>query len=339
MGVFHYVTINTDPVKLPQHALFGASVTEVTDPSFHFIEARVHDVLQGFNATMDSRIATMACTHNHITSQINQSKVSPTFTGTVSLPNPINILIATGLGTDTLPLSDYLTNYIDGHRFSDGVDMTNIYLENSSYLHYPNNVTGLCVLNSAENAYVPVFCEDVFIGGDSVIAGTSIAGLIDEKVGVPYTGFFIPSGVTDINLGYLANVSSDIQQQFTTLTTSIINLDNTLTANITAVDNSVTSKTFNPLILGGTTLYNINYSGVDTLGVTSNEANPSSRVLQPVVCSELYTGGTPTAIGTSLTSRLNIKVNAADTTTTVTADESKLVTSGAVHSALAGKLN
>ena len=337
VGGFHYLTINTDPVKLPQHALFGASVTEVTDPSFHFIEARVHDVLQGFNATMDSRIATMACTHNHITSQINQSKVSPTFTGTVSLPNPTNILIAAGLGTDTL--SDYLTNYIDGHRFSDGVDMTNIYLENSSYLHYPNNVTGLGVLNSAENAYVPVFCEDVFIGGDSVIAGTSIAGLIDEKVGVPYTGFFIPSGVTDINLGYLANVSSDIQQQFTTLTTSVINLDNTLSANISTVDNTITTRTFNPLILGGTTLYNINYSGVDTLGVTSNEANSVNRVLQPVVCSELYTGGTPTAIGTSLTSRLNLKVNAADTTTTVTADESKLVTSGAVHSALAGKLN
>ena len=195
------------------------------------------------------------------------------------------------------------------------------------------------VINTARSAYVPVFCEDVFVGGDSTNVGSSVQALINDKVSSPYAGFTIPVTVNNTNLGYLENVSSDIQQQFTTLTTSIINVDNTLTANITAVDNSVTSKTFNPLILGGTTLYNINYSGVDTLGVTSNEANPVNRVLQPVVCSELYTGGTPTAIGTSLTSRLNLKVNAADTTTTVTADESKLVTSGAVHSALAGKLN
>jgi hypothetical protein len=331
VGGFHYLTINTDPVKFPQHALFGASVTEVTDPSFHFIEARVHDVLHGFNATMDSRLATMACTHNHITSQINQSKVSPTFTGTVSLPNPINILIATGLGTDTLPLSDYLTNYIDGHRFSDGVDMTNIYLENSSYLHYPNNVTGLGVLNSAENAYVPVFCEDVFIGGDSVIPGKSIAELIDEKVGVPYTGFFIPSGVTDVNLGYLSNVSSDIQQQ------------------IDDVSANVTNKIFNPIILGQnaathTLLYgssnfpNVAIQSSITLNGL-NVANAAGDDFNPIFCSELYTGGSSASVGTSLTAQLAGKVNTTDTTTSVTADESKLVTSGAVHTALAGKLN
>ena len=338
------LTTNGVDIVNVQPKLYARSFTETTDPSFNFIKSGVHDLTSGYDATKDNRLATMACTDIHITSKINSlvptlisnSFASPTFTGTVSLPNPINIQIAAGLGSDTL--SDYLSNYIDGHTFSDGVDMTNIYLENSSYLQF-NSSTGLGVLNSAENAYVPVFCEDVFIGGDSVTPGTSIAGLIDEKVGVPYTGFFIPSGVTDINLGYLANVSSDIQQQFTTLTTSIINVDNTLTANITAVDNSVTSKTFNPLILGGTTLYNINYSGVDTLGVTSNEANPSSRVLQPVVCSELYTGGTPTTIGTSLTSRLNLKVNTADTTSNVTEGDSKLITSGAVHTALVGKLN
>ena len=338
------LTTNGVDIVNVQPKLYARSFTETTDPSFNFIKSGVHDLTSGYDATKDNRLATMACTDIHITSKINSlvptlisnSFASPTFTGTVSLPNPINIQIAAGLGSDTL--SDYLSNYIDGHTFSDGVDMTNIYLENSSYLQF-NSSTGLGVLNSAENAYVPVFCEDVFIGGDSVTPGTSIAGLIDEKVGVPYTGFFIPSGVTNTNLGYLTNVSSDIQQQFTTLTTSIINVDNTLTANITAVDNSVTSKTFNPLILGGTTLYNINYSGVDTLGVTSNEANPSSRVLQPVVCSELYTGGTPTTIGTSLTSRLNLKVNTADTTSNVTEGDSKLITSGAVHTALAGKLN
>jgi hypothetical protein len=338
------ITENGIPIIKSQQKLYARSITEITDPSFEFIKAGVHDLTSGYDATKDNRIATMACTDIHITSKINSlvptlisnSFASPTFTGTVTIPHPANILIDGGFGAT--PFAGYLTDYIDDYVFEE-LDITDIYLTRNSGLQYPNNITGLGVINTARSAYVPVFCEDVFIGGDSVTPGTSIAGLIDEKVGVPYTGFFIPSGVTDINLGYLANVSSDIQQQFTTLTTSIINVDNTLTANITAVDNSVTSKTFNPLILGGTTLYNINYSGVDTLGVTSNTVNPVNRVLQPVVCSELYTGGTPTAIGTSLTSRLNLKVNTADTTPNVTEGDSKLVTSGAVHTALAGKLN
>ena len=338
------LTTNGVDIVTVQAKLYARSFTETTDPSFNFIKAGVHDLTSGYDATKDNRLATMACTDIHITSKINSlvptlisnSFASPTFTGTVTLPNPINILIQAGLGTDTL--SGYLTDLIDDYVYEE-LDITDIFLTRNSGLQYPNNITGLGVINTARSAYVPVFCEDVFVGGDSTNVGSSVQALINDKVSSPYAGFTIPSGVTNTNLGYLTNVSSDIQQQFTTLTTSIINVDNTLTANITAVDNSVTSKTFNPLILGGTTLYNINYSGVDTLGVTSNEANPSSRVLQPVVCSELYTGGTPTTIGTSLTSRLNLKVNTADTTSNVTQGDSKLITSGAVHTALAGKLN
>ena len=330
------LTTNGVDIVTVQAKLYARSFTETTDPSFNFIKSGVHDLTSGYDATKDNRLATMACTDIHITSKINSlvptlisnSFASPTFTGTVTLPNPINILIQAGLGTDTL--SGYLTDLIDDYVFEE-LDITDIFLTRNSGLQYPNNITGLGVINTARSAYVPVFCEDVFVGGDSTNVGSSVQALINDKVSSPYAGFTIPSGVTNTNLGYLTNVSSDIQQQFTTLTTSIINLDNTLTANITAVDNSVTSKTFNPLILGGTTLYNINYSGVDTLGVTSNEANSVNRVLQPVVCSELYTGGTPTAIGTSLTSRLNLKVNTADTTTTVTLGDSKLVSSGGVY--------
>jgi hypothetical protein len=338
------LTTNGVDIVIVQAKLYARSITETTDPNYQGIKAGVHDLTSGYDATKDNRLATMACTDVHITSKINSlvptlisnSFASPTFTGTVTLPNPINILIQAGLGTDTL--SGYLTDLIDDYVFEE-LDLTDIFLTRNSALQFPNNITGFGVINTARSAYVPVFCEDVFVGGDSTNVGSSVQALINDKVSSPYAGFFIPSGVTNTNLGYLTNVSSDIQQQFTTITTSIINLDNTLTANITAVDNSVTSKTFNPLILGGTTLYNINYSGVDTLGVTSNEANPSSRVLQPVVCSELYTGGTPTTIGTSLTSRLNLKVNTADTTPNVTEGDSKLITSGAVHTALAGKLN
>jgi hypothetical protein len=338
------LTTNGVDIVNVQPKLYARSFTETTDPSFNFIKSGVHDLTSGYDATKDNRLATMACTDIHITSKINSlvptlisnSFASPTFTGTVTLPNPINILIQAGLGTSTL--SDYLSDYIDGHTFSDGVDMTNIYLENSSYLQFPINVTGLGVLNSAENAYVPVFCQDVFIGGGPSGAGSSVQALINAKVSSPYLGFTIPTTVNNTNLGYLENVSSDIQQQFTTLTTSIINLDNTLTANISTVDNTITTRTFNPLILGNTTLYNINYSGVDTLGVTSNTANPVNRVLRPVVCSELYTGGTPTAIGTSLTSRLNLKVNTADTTPNVTQGDSKLVSSGGVYTHVAAEV-
>ena len=338
------LTTNGVDIVTVQPKLYARSITETTDPNFEFIKSGVHDLTSGYDATKDNRLATMACTDIHITSKINSlvptlisnSFASPTFTGTVTLPHPANILIPAGLGTDTL--SGYLIDSIDDHVYEE-LDITDIFLTRNSGLQYPNNITGLGVINTARSAYVPVFCEDVFVGGDSTNVGSSVQALINDKVSSPYAGFTIPSGVTNTNLGYLTNVSSDIQQQFTTLTTSIINVDNTLTANITAVDNSVTSKTFNPLILGGTTLYNINYSGVDTLGVTSNEANPNIRVLQPVVCSELYTGGTPTTIGTSLTSRLNLKVNTADTTPNVTEGDSKLITSGAVHTALAGKLN
>ena len=338
------LTTNGVNIVKVQPKLYARSITETTDSNFNFIKSGVHDLTSGYDATKDNRIATMACTDTHITSKINSlvptlisnSFVSPTFTGTVTLPNPTNILITAGLGTDTL--SDYLTNYIDDHTFTDEVDMTDIILSRHSALQTLLTATGLGVINAARNAYVPVFCEDVFVGGDSTSVGLSVQALINAKVSSPYLGFTIPATVNNTNLGYLANVSSDIQQQITTLTTSIINLDNTLSANITAVDNSVTSKTFNPLILGGTTLYNINYSGVDTLGVTSATANPSSRVLQPVVCSELYTGGTPTAIGTSLTSRLNLKVNTADTTPTVTQGDSKLVSSGGVYTHVAAQV-
>jgi hypothetical protein len=173
------LTTNGVDIVTVQPKLYARSITETTDPSFEFIKSGVHDLTSGYDATKDNRLATMACTDIHITSKINSlvptlisnSFASPTFTGTVTLPHPANILIDAGLGTDTL--SGYLTDYIDDHVYEE-LDITDIYLTRNSGLQYPNNITGLGVINTARSAYVPVFCEDVFIGGDSVIPGTSI---------------------------------------------------------------------------------------------------------------------------------------------------------------------
>jgi hypothetical protein len=137
----------------------------------------------------------MACTDIHITSKINSlvptlisnSFASPTFTGTVTLPNPINILIQAGLGTDTL--SGYLTDLIDDYVFEE-LDLTDIFLTRNSALQFPNNITGFGVINTARSAYVPVFCEDVFVGGDSTNVGSSVQALIDDKVGSSIYWFF-----------------------------------------------------------------------------------------------------------------------------------------------------
>ena len=331
------LTTNGVSIVNVQPRLYARSITETTNANFAFIKSGVNDLTSGFNATKDNRLATMACTDAHITNQINSlvpilisnAFVNPTFSGTVTMPNPTNINVGTLLGTT--PLSTYISDSIDDHTFTGAIDMTSINLYGNSHLQFPVNISGLGVLNPTSTAYLSVYCEDVYIGGNSSSIGNSVQTSLNGKVDNPYVGFTIPATVNNTNLGYLANVSSDIQQQFTDVTTSINTLDSTLTASITAVDNGVTAKTFNPLILGNTTLYNINYSGVDTLGVTNNSVDPVNRILHPVVCSELYTGGTTTTIGTSLTSRLNLKVNTADTTTTVVSGDSKLVSSGGVY--------
>jgi hypothetical protein len=173
------LTTNGVDIVTVQPKLYARSITETTDPNFEFIKSGVHDLTSGYDATKDNRLATMACTDIHITSKINSlvptlisnSFASPTFTGTVTLPHPANILIPAGLGTDTL--SGYLIDSIDDHVYEE-LDITDIYLTRNSGLQYPNNITGLGVINTARSAYVPVFCEDVFVGGDSVIPGTSI---------------------------------------------------------------------------------------------------------------------------------------------------------------------
>jgi hypothetical protein len=167
------LTENGIPIIKSQQKLYARSITETTDPSFEFIKAGVHDLTSGYDATKDNRIATMACTDIHITSKINSlvptlisnSFASPTFTGTVTLPNPINILIDGRTWNNTII---WLFNRLyRRYMYLKELDLTDIFLTRNSALQFPNNITGFGVINTARSAYVPVFCEDVFIGGDS----------------------------------------------------------------------------------------------------------------------------------------------------------------------------
>lgn len=361
VGGVTYLTVNADAAKLPQHALFGASVSELTDPSFQFIEARVHDVSYGFNASMDFRLATMACTHNHITSQISASTVSPTFTGTVTLPNPSSVILDFGIFTSTLAV--HLDNVIEEHVFT-SIDLSTIVLANTSALQSPVTLNGLGVLNIAENAYLPVFCSNVYIGGDSSSTGTTITSLLQNKIDKPDPFFVWPSGVTESELGYLSNVTSDIQQQIDDKidkpdasfvwpsSVSAIELGylSNVTSDIQQQIDDISTQGFDPLRLGDndsqsyqlhTLLYSTSFlpnSNQFSNSVFSfpglGVSNAESDAYLPIFCSELYTGGGDTSRGTTLTQHLANKHPLTPVDTTPTLNSNNLITSGGVFDRL-----
>jgi len=57
-----------------------------------------------------------------------------------------------------------------------------------------------------------VFCSDVYVGGDDSSTGSQLTGLLAGKVDKP-DPLFLWSGVGGAELGSLANVTSDVQQQ------------------------------------------------------------------------------------------------------------------------------
>ena len=109
------------PIIRVQPKLYARSITDVTDPSFSYIKAGVHDNASGYDETKDNRIATMACTHNHITSQISASKVSPTFSGTVTLPPATSVQLNYGIFTRTL--DDYIKAFILDSKAGVGLNL------------------------------------------------------------------------------------------------------------------------------------------------------------------------------------------------------------------------
>jgi hypothetical protein len=104
-----------------QPRMFARSITETTDVNFAYIKNGVNDLTSGFNATKDSRLATMACTDTHITSQISASKVSPTFSGTVTLPPATSVRLNYGIFTRTL--DDYIKAFILDSKAGVGLNL------------------------------------------------------------------------------------------------------------------------------------------------------------------------------------------------------------------------
>ena len=109
------------PIIRVQPKLYARSITDVNDHSFSYIKAGVHDNTSGYDETKDNRIATMACTHNHITSQISASKVSPTFSGTVTLPPATSVQLNYGIFTRTL--DDYIKAFILDSKAGVGLNL------------------------------------------------------------------------------------------------------------------------------------------------------------------------------------------------------------------------
>jgi len=361
------LTENGVPIIQSQQKLYARSITETTDPNFNFIKAGVHDLTSGYDETKDNRIATMACTHTHITNTINSlvppliqaAQTNPTFIGTVTLPGPNNILL--DFGVYTTALSTHLDDVISQHVFS-SIDLTSTILANNSALQSPLTVSGLGVLNSTSDAYLPLFCSDVYIGGDATTTGPTITSLLLNKIDKPYPFFVWPSGVTETELGYLSNVTSDIQQQIDkkifkpdasfVWPSSVSAIELGYLSNVTSniqrqIDDlsaNVTNKIYYPLILGQnaathTLLYGS--SNLPNAAIQSsialnglNVANAAGDAFNPIFCSELYTGGSSTSVGTSLTAQLAGKVNVVDVDTTPTSNSNNLITSGGVYNSV-----
>ena len=200
------VTTNGTGIVRPMHKLYARSITETTNAAFSWIKAGVHDVTSGYDTTKDNRLATMACTHNHISAQINQSKVSPTFTGTVTLPSSVLL--------GSIPLVTWAEDLIDTHTFT-SIDMSSTVLTNAS-LQIPAT-DGLTVLNANQNGYMPVFCRELYVEWNPG-SETSLTSLLGEKINKPYSSFVWPSGLTDTELNHITNVTSDVQGQIDSLT-------------------------------------------------------------------------------------------------------------------------
>ena len=149
--------------------------------------------------------------------------------------------------------------------------------------------------------------------------GNQLTGLLGGKIDKPDIFFVWPSGVSSSELSYLANVSSDVQQQ------------------IDDISANVTSRIFSPLNLGQNTLLygtsNLPNAVVQNSIVLNglNVANAAGDAFNPIFCSELYTGGSSTSVGTSLTAQLAGKVNVVDVDITPTLNSTNLITSGGVY--------
>ena len=212
------------------------------------------------------------------------------------------------------------------------LNMSTTTLKNDSGLQ-SSPINGLGVLDASSSNYNPIFCSDVYVTGDSTYPGVPITTLLDDKIDKPTPTFLWPSGVSQTELGYLSNVTSDIQQQ----------IDNVVPASFEPLrlgDSDPQSFQLHTLLYSSSFLPNSNQQSNSVLAVPGlGVANASGDAYRPIFCSELYTGGGDTSVGTTLTQKLAGKVNTSDVDSVPTLNSTNLVTSGGIYNSLDGKVN
>jgi len=142
-------------------------------------------------------------------------------------------------------LKGFTSTEIEGHTHTD-VNFSRLFLRDINMIPvapYNTYNVGLELVKADGSFYAPLLCADVFI-----MSGTpnTVTGLLAEKIDKPSPSFVWPSGVSDVELGYLSNVTSDIQQQIDTANSSIQQKHP-----LTAVDNTPTASSINLVESGG----------------------------------------------------------------------------------------
>ena len=178
-------------------------------------------------------------------------------------------------------LKGFTSTEIEGHSHTD-VNFSRLFLRDISMNPVaPFNTYNVGLeLRVDESSYAPLLCADVFI-----MSGTpnTLTGLLSEKIDKPDPSFVWPSEVSDTELGYLSNVTSDIQQQIDTANSSILQKHP-----LTPVDNTPTASSMN-LVESGGVKFEIDYlqSQID------NDVAPidSPSFTGPVIIPDLQLGG------------------------------------------------
>ena len=204
------VTTNGVHIARPMIKMHTYSTNETTDVNFSYIDTGVQDVTTGFDSSLDTRLATMACTHAHIAAQVTAASANPTFTGTVALPSANSITIG---GTN---LTDTIENHVHTSvQLKTGTTHVTALYSNSYIQNNQQALNGLAAVfnNSGILQYRPLFCSEIYTGGNTTSLGETLTSRLAEKLDLPSPTFVWPTAVTDNKLGYLSSVTSSVQSQ------------------------------------------------------------------------------------------------------------------------------
>ena len=179
----------------------------------------------------------------------------PTFTGTVALPSAVSITIDGTTLTDTI--EDHIHSSL---QLKTGTTHVTTLYSNSYIQTNQQALNGLAAVYSNNSVlyYRPMFCSELYTGGSTTSVGETLTSRLATKLDKPTATFVWPVAVTDTKLGYLGDVTSNIQAQIDGKQPLLI-LDSTPTigntANLVSSDGIASwgSTNFHPLTTIDTT--------------------------------------------------------------------------------------